>query len=111
MWGTAPPGASDVRGSGFEDFTRIARSDPEMWAEILTANRKALAAPLQAVRQRLAELVEAIEADDTETLERLLAEARDVLADAGGRRPAASAEPELPMAARPGGTQGRKNDS
>jgi prephenate dehydrogenase len=107
----APPSAADLRGSGFEDFTRIARSDPEMWAEIFTANRKALAAPLQAVRQRLAELVEAIEADDTETLERLLAEARDALADAGGRRPAASAEPELPMAARPGGTQGRKHDS
>ena len=42
----APAGAAAVRGTGFRDFTRIARSDPELWAEILCANRKALAGPL-----------------------------------------------------------------
>ena len=109
--GAAPAGAEEVRSSGFEDFTRIARSDPEMWSEILTGNRKALAAPVQAVRRSLAELVEAIEADDTETLGRLLAEARGALATGGGRRSVDPAEPELPMAARPGGTQGSKQNS
>ena len=109
--GDAPSGAAAVRSSGFDDFTRIARSDPEMWSEILTDNRKALAAPVQAVRRRLAELVEAIEADDTETLERLLAEGRDALADGERRRSVAPAEPELPMAARPSGTQGSKYNS
>jgi histidinol-phosphate aminotransferase len=107
----APAGAQDLRGSGFEDFTRIARSDPEMWSEILTGNRKALAAPLQAVRHRLAELVEAIEADDTETLERLLGQARDALASGGERRPLTSTEPELPMAKGPGGTRESKPNS
>jgi len=109
--GAAPPGAAEVRSSGFEDFTRIARSDPEMWSEILTGNRKALAAPVQAVRRRLAELVEAIEADDTEALERLLAEARDALATGGGRRSVAPKDAELPTTARPGGTRESKHDS
>ena len=42
----APDGAAELRGTGFADFTRIAHSDPGMWADILTGNRKALAAPL-----------------------------------------------------------------
>ena len=42
------PAPRDVAGPGFRDFTRIAQSDPELWGDILTANRKALAAPLAA---------------------------------------------------------------
>lgn len=101
----APEGASELRGSGFDDFTRIALSDPEMWSDILTDNRKALAAPLQAVRARLAGLVEAVEADDPEALERLLGEARNALAAGGGRRTSGAANHELPTAEGSGGTQ------
>ncbi len=104
----APPSAAELRGSGFDDFTRIARSDPEMWSDILTDNRKALAAPLQAVRQRLAELVEAVEADDPEALERLLGEARDALAIGSGPSASAAETPELPTAEGPGGTRESK---
>jgi prephenate dehydrogenase len=76
----APGEASELLGPGFRDFTRIAQSDPELWAEILCANGKALAAPLAAVADRLRELARAAEQGDTETTLRYLAAARDSLA-------------------------------
>ena len=69
-----------MRGSGFRDFTRIAKSDPELWAEILCANRKALAGPLGRAAARLGELARAVEQGDAEAVERFLATARDTLA-------------------------------
>jgi len=78
----APAGADEVAGSGFRDFTRIAHSEPELWADILTANRKALAGPLAAAAGRLADLGRAVEADDTEAVERWIAGARDTLSRA-----------------------------
>lgn len=74
--GASPEGARDVVGTGFRDFTRIAQSDPELWADILTANRKALAAPLQAFQASLAEIARAVESDDAETAFELIARAR-----------------------------------
>jgi len=76
---SAPAGATDVAGSGFRDFTRIARSDAELWGDILSENRKALGAPLQKASAALAEIAAAIESGDVETLERLLAVARETL--------------------------------
>ncbi len=75
----APRGAGDLAGPGFRDFTRIARSDPALWGGILDANRKALAAPLARVAERLAELARILEAGDAEAVERFLAEARTAL--------------------------------
>jgi len=75
----APAGAHEVAGSGFRDFTRIAQSDPELWGDILTANRKAIVAPLQAVAESLAELGRAIEAGDADAVERWIGEARAAL--------------------------------
>jgi prephenate dehydrogenase len=75
-----PEGSGDLAGGGFRDFTRIAESDPELWSEILTANRKALAAPLAAVSEQLRELSQAIEANDPEAVERWISGARDALA-------------------------------
>jgi len=76
----SPPGSEDVAGSGFRDFTRIAHSEPELWADILTANRKALAAPLAEVARTLGALGRAIESDDSETVEQWITRARDALA-------------------------------
>ncbi len=76
----APAGAAEVTGSGFRDFTRIAHSDPELWSEILCANRKAVSGPLQRAAEELAALARAIEAGDAETIERALADARESLA-------------------------------
>ncbi|RIL05570.1 MAG: prephenate dehydrogenase/arogenate dehydrogenase family protein [Proteobacteria bacterium] len=74
--GDAPPEAGEVAGTGFRDFTRIARSDPELWAEILVANRKAIEGPLGRVAERLAQLTRAIGAGDVEEVDRWIAEAR-----------------------------------
>jgi prephenate dehydrogenase len=76
---SAPGEARDLAGSGFRDFTRIARSEPEMWGEILSENRKALAAPLQGVAEALASIARAIEANDAEALERKITAAREAL--------------------------------
>jgi prephenate dehydrogenase len=75
----APAGAPELAGSGFRDFTRIAHSDPELWGDILTTNRKALSAPLEAAAEALAELARLLEAGDAEALERWLVEARSTL--------------------------------
>jgi prephenate dehydrogenase len=74
--GDAPPSAGEVAGSGFRDFTRIARSEPELWAEILVANRKAVQGPLARVAERLTALAQALESGDVDTMDRWIAEAR-----------------------------------
>ncbi|MCC6641675.1 MAG: prephenate dehydrogenase [Deltaproteobacteria bacterium] len=79
---SAPPGATALAGPGFRDFTRIARSDAELWSEILTLNRKALAGPLQAFSQQLAALAHALDAGDADAVARLLSEARETLSQA-----------------------------
>ena len=76
----APEGSGDLTGGGFRDFTRIVESDPELWGDILTANRKALGAPLAAVSEAFSELGQAIEANDPESVERWISGARDALA-------------------------------
>ncbi len=96
----APARAGALAGAGFRDFTRIARSEPELWANILVHNRKALAAPLERVAGRLATLARAVESGDVEATHRLLADAREALArvvtDArsGGANPEIEAAPQ-----------------
>ena len=76
----APAAAREVAGGGFRDFTRIARSSPELWGDILTANRKSISAPLEAVGETLADLARAIESNDVEKVRDLIASARGTLA-------------------------------
>jgi prephenate dehydrogenase len=102
----APAAARDVAGAGFRDFTRIARSEPEMWGDILTANRKALSGPLQAVGDALIRIGRAVEANDADALERMISAARETLSrfrqeqDTEGEEPGeghpASEEPPAP---------------
>ena len=94
----APAGASALRGAGFRDFTRIAWSEPELWADILVHNRKALAAPLAAAGERLAALARLVEAGDAEALERFLAAARETLASAADDARSGGANPEIQAA-------------
>jgi len=75
----APGAAAELAGAGFRDFTRIARSDAELWADILTANRKALAAPIGAAGSQLEAIARLLEAGDAEGLDRLLSAARAAL--------------------------------
>ena len=76
----APEGAADVVGPGFRDFTRIARSDAELWGDILTANAKALEGPLAVVGRAIGELTRLLQAGDADALEQWLQVAREGLA-------------------------------
>jgi cyclohexadieny/prephenate dehydrogenase len=118
----APSGAQAVAGAGFRDFTRIAQSDPELWGDILTANRKALAAPLSRVLEGLQDFARALEANDADGVERRIAAARAALSRistascgaptaARGRRrtPSATRQPEPSEASRRG-RRGRRSD-
>jgi cyclohexadieny/prephenate dehydrogenase len=104
--GDAPPSAGEVAGSGFRDFTRIARSDPELWAEILVANRKAVEGPLARVAERLGDLARALESGDVDTMDRWIAEARahlDAATNEGERSSPSPMETAGVAAAKPGG--------
>jgi prephenate dehydrogenase/3-phosphoshikimate 1-carboxyvinyltransferase len=90
----APESSGELTGGGFRDFTRIAESDPELWSDILTANRKALGAPLAAVGEALRELGQAIEANDPDGVERWISGARDALALVMRSAPAATSMDE-----------------
>jgi prephenate dehydrogenase len=78
--GESPHAAGEMIGSGFRDFTRIARSDSELWGDILSANRKSLAPSLDSIARSLSELSRAIEGGDGEQVEQFLASARERLA-------------------------------
>lgn len=82
----APPEAGELAGTGFADFTRIAGSDAELWGDILSANHKCLAGPLEAFRQALAELAGAVEEGKLESQESFIASARERLAAVAARR-------------------------
>jgi len=103
----APAGAREVAGSGFRDFTRIAHSDPELWADIVVSNRKAIAAPLQAVVQSLEALSRALDADDAEAVEKIVAAGRAALAEGEVRSPEA---PDNTNPRRPQGPGGAKEN-
>ncbi len=77
---SAGASAAALKGSGFRDFTRVARSEPEMWADILVTNRKALAGPLQEALRALQELARRIESGDLDAVSAELSAARDLLA-------------------------------
>ena len=101
--GRAPAPSSELAASGFVDFTRIAHSAPDLWADILTTNGKALVGPLEHFSESLSALARAAEAGDTNALERLLASARDTLAQVATQAPATRVAP-LSEDARSGGT-------
>jgi cyclohexadieny/prephenate dehydrogenase len=77
----APTRAGELAGSGFRDFVRIARSDSELWGDILGLNQKALAGPLRAFSEALDELARAIEAGDPAAVSE-----RDRLLESASRR-------------------------
>lgn len=63
-----------LAGQGLRDVTRISGGDPDLWRQIVGANRDAVRAQLVAVRERLDELIDVLDdpARDAD-LERLLA--------------------------------------
>jgi prephenate dehydrogenase len=61
---------------GFRDFTRIAASDADLWADIACANRDALLAAVSGYRARLGRLEAALAAGDRAALASVFARAR-----------------------------------
>lgn len=94
----SPVSARELIGSGYRDFTRIAGSDPAMWADILVSNREEIYEPLNAAIGRLGALVDAIGAGDARAVETLLTAARDQLAAGGANASSGGAHPEISAA-------------
>jgi prephenate dehydrogenase len=65
-------------GGGFRDFTRIAASSPEMWRDVLLANKPAVLRELVAYEQELALLRRMLEQEDGAALEAEFDRARAV---------------------------------
>ncbi|CAN5419226.1 hypothetical protein BH10PSE17_BH10PSE17_13610 [soil metagenome] len=63
-------------GGGFRDFSRIAASSPEMWRDIMIANRPALLRELVEFEQQLALCRHAIETSDGDSLDDIFESAR-----------------------------------
>jgi prephenate dehydrogenase len=69
---TAAAAAIDIAGGSYTDLTRVSRSSPELWADILLANRDELGAMLAEYEASLRALREAVESGDrAAVLERL----------------------------------------
>ena len=60
----------------FQDMTRVATVDPEIWADLFLSNRDALDAVLTRLVDRLGEYRDAIRRADAPALRALLAEGR-----------------------------------
>lgn len=63
-------------GGSWRSATRVAQSDPALWAQILTLNREALLEWLARLRTQLDALAGALQKGDTEAVERLLQQAK-----------------------------------
>ena len=59
--GGADPLALSLAGQGLRDTVRIAGSDPTLWADIVTANASALAAPVRRLAADLSMVAEALQ--------------------------------------------------
>ena len=69
-----------LAGPGFRDYTRIAASDPQVWRDILLANRHEVIAQSRLLRERLDAFEQAMQAGDGAALEDLIRAVRDVRA-------------------------------
>lgn len=72
------PNAFSLAGGGFASITRVARSSPAMWTPILRQNRANVLAALALVEGQLAGFRAALEADDAQEIDRLIARANAI---------------------------------
>ncbi len=62
----------EFAGGGLKDYTRVAASSPEMWAQIFKANKSHLLEAISMFKDSLGEIEEAIENEDFDTLKKKL---------------------------------------
>ena len=70
-----------LAGPGFRDFTRIAASDPQMWRDILIANREELLVQSKIFQQTLQSFERLIADGSGDALQALIRQASDTRAD------------------------------
>lgn len=70
---------TDFAGGGFKDFTRIAKSDATMWADIFLSNSKNILSSIEDFKEALNCLSQVIEKGDRKGIEDFILTARDVL--------------------------------
>ncbi|MDB5929769.1 MAG: prephenate dehydrogenase [Polaromonas sp.] len=70
-----------LAGTGFRDFTRIAASDPQMWRDILIANREELLVQSAIFQQALQFLEQLISTGNSDALESLIGQASETRAN------------------------------
>ena len=70
-----------LAGPGFRDFTRIAASDPQMWRDIMIANREELLEQSKIFQQTLRSLEQLISDGNGDTLEALIEQASETRAN------------------------------
>lgn len=81
------PEAQKRRGfsaGSFQDMTRVARLDEEMWTELFLDDSDYLVTELDEIIRHLQEYAEALKAKDADTLRALLKDGREKKASAGG---------------------------
>lgn len=79
-----------LAGPGFRDFSRIAAGDPEMWRDVLIANREELAAQVSHFQSALSEFRRLIADGQADDLQRLITRASQ--ARSGWRMTSGSAD-------------------
>jgi hypothetical protein len=87
-----------LAGPGFRDFTRIAASDPQVWRDVLIANREELLAQSRHFQQALAQFEQLIAAGQADALEQLITQASHSRAT---WRVAPAPQPRRPTCPRP----------
>jgi prephenate dehydrogenase len=65
-------------GNGFRDTTRIAGGDPDMWTDIMLANREAILKELEILQDELGKWREILGSLDKDQLRRFLSEAKEI---------------------------------
>jgi prephenate dehydrogenase len=73
---SSAPEALSYSGAGLTDFSRIASSSPEMWADIFLENQENLLSCMNTFKDVVAKLENAIKRNDKEKLIELLAQAK-----------------------------------
>ncbi len=69
------PAAFGLCGNGFRDSTRIAAGPAEMWTEILRSNHQPVREAVEAMIEKLTELVTLLDANDSNEMSRFLSSA------------------------------------
>ena len=76
--GATPRGDLPLTATGWEDTTRIAAGDPDLWTQIFLDNRANVLKSLARFEKTMQKAKAAIEHGDAKTLKRLLAEAKAI---------------------------------